>query len=164
MSMTCPCWLLSGLFWTSESASYGLKESVRGVGSIADNRQGTWHDGSSQRFTGKGLPMSKTALMASNDGRLVAETTLELVQDALAMTRKARRLQAQVEAINRRRREIIAALIGAGLRQQEVARLLDISRQRVTQYVDELRAEGLLPPAGDEDDDRRRLLNRSPGC
>jgi len=108
--------------------------------------------------------MSKTALMASNDGRLVAETTLELVQDALAMTRKARRLQAQVEAINRRRREIIAALIGAGLRQQEVARLLDISRQRVTQYVDELRAEGLLPPAGDEDDDRRRLLNRSPGC
>ena len=71
------------------------------------------------------------------------------------MTRRARRLQAQVEAINKRRREIIAALIGAGLRQQEVARLLDISRQRITQYVEELRAEGLLPPAvaGDDDDD-----------
>jgi len=99
--------------------------------------------------------MVKTALRVGENAQPGGDATLELVQDALAMTRRARRLQAQVEAINKRRREIIAALIGAGLRQQEVARLLDISRQRITQYVEELRAEGLLPPAvaGDDDDD-----------
>jgi predicted transcriptional regulator len=76
------------------------------------------------------------------------------VQDALTVTRKARRLAAQVEAINKRRREIIAALILRGLRQNEIARLLDISRQRITQYVEELRASGEIPPdAGTEPDE-----------
>lgn len=96
--------------------------------------------------------MVKTAVRAPSGVLGGSNATLELLQDALTVTRKARRLAAQVEAVNLRRREIIAALIGAGLRQNEVARLLDISRQRITQYVDEMRAEGLLPPAGELSD------------
>ena len=96
--------------------------------------------------------MVKTAVKAV-DGVRGDSATLALVQDALTVTRKARRLAAQIEVVNLRRREIIAALIGAGLRQNEVARLLDISRQRITQYVEELRAAGELPPSGPNDDD-----------
>jgi DNA-directed RNA polymerase specialized sigma subunit len=72
--------------------------------------------------------------------------TVDLVREAVEVSRRARRLATQVEAVNLRRREIIAALILAGLQQTEVARLLDLSRQRITQYVDELRASGQLPP------------------
>jgi len=70
---------------------------------------------------------------------------LDLVHEAVEVARRARRLAVQVEAVNLRRREIIAALILSGLQQTEVARLLDLSRQRITQYVDELKASGQLP-------------------
>lgn len=76
--------------------------------------------------------------------------TVDLVREAVEVSRRARRLTAQVDAVNRRRREIIAALILSGLHQTEVARLLDLSRQRITQYVEELRASGQLPAAGDD--------------
>jgi len=82
--------------------------------------------------------------MVTNEHR--APVPLDLVREAVEVARRAHRLAVQVEAVNLRRREIIAALILSGLQQQEVARLLDISRQRVTQYVDELRAAGQLPP------------------
>ena len=82
--------------------------------------------------------------MVVNDHPIPA--SVDLVREAVEVTRRARRLAVQVEAVNLRRREIIAELIMAGLHQTEIARLLDLSRQRITQYVDELRAGGQLPP------------------
>lgn len=75
-----------------------------------------------------------------------ADDPLKPLRDAAALTAKARRLQRQVDAVNARRREIIAELIRLGLNQREIARHLDLSPQRVSQYVAELRADGTLPP------------------
>lgn len=66
------------------------------------------------------------------------------IHEAREVSRKARALQKQVDAVNARRREIIAELFNAGLSQGEIARLLDLSRQRITQYVAELREAGMI--------------------
>lgn len=76
-------------------------------------------------------------------------TVADPIHEARKVTKDARRIQKQLDAVNARRRQIIALLLAHGLTQAEVARQLDISRQRVTQYVDELRAAGVIPP--DED-------------
>lgn len=71
------------------------------------------------------------------------------------VARKARRVSRQLDAIEARRREIVAQLIELGLEQSDVARLLDISRQRVSQIVAALREDGRLPartqPPADDD-------------
>jgi len=76
-----------------------------------------------------------------------AGVPLELIQDARLVTRNARRLEGQIATINARRRELVAQMYEQGLIQAEIGRLLDISRQRVTQYVEDLRASGRLPAA-----------------
>lgn len=65
------------------------------------------------------------------------------IHEAREVRRKARAIQKQVDEVNRRRREVIAELFRAGLTQAEIARLLDVSRQRVTQYANELRDAGV---------------------
>ena len=77
---------------------------------------------------------------------------VDLVREAAAVTARAHRLRAQMDTVNERRREIIAELIEQGIPQLMVARMLDLSRQRITQYVDELRKSGRLPAAGDDCD------------
>ena len=80
-------------------------------------------------------------------------TVADPIHEARKVTKDARRIQKQLDEVNARRREVIAELIRLGLTQAEIARQLDITRQRVTQYVDELRAAGVLPPKADDDDD-----------
>ena len=72
----------------------------------------------------------------------------ELVRDASRMMYEVRRVERLVETIHLRRLEIVAQLAEAGMRQSDIARLLDLSRQRVTQLIDRLREEGRLPPEG----------------
>ena len=63
----------------------------------------------------------------------------EAERRARALAKAAHKAAEQVAAINARRREIIAELLAYGLTQNEIAGLLDLSRQRITQYVNETR-------------------------
>lgn len=83
---------------------------------------------------------------------MAAPVGADPIHEAREVARQTRAVNKKLDAVNARRREVIVELLAMGLTQSEVARHLDLSRQRVTQYVAELREAGLIPALVVEDD------------